>query len=495
MNGDDFTFDPPGERSRPGILASVRAHVRLVALCFLIGVIVGYLGSLLLPTSYTAEASFYLRVDKPFTPFQTSFGGDVDRFTGAQAGLVRTAEVMQGAANRLSPPPSLKEVASSITVSSADTGKVTITAEGPTAERARALADALIVTYRELTARRVQELAAEARAVTADDQLRQEIELQVVTYGDGVFAVDPAVLPARASAPLPTQNALLAGLAGIAAATAFAVLRDRRRARHASVADLDLLVGAPLITRYRAPASAALPDMIDDDLWSDASRAGHDVLAAVDVAMEGSRSPSVLLLSWQRPLTTTSLAVSIALAGTRSGRRVTLMDGGLKEQGISALTGIDPGDGIEALSNPSSPISASLRSWHVGESEVDVVPIDGRSAGPIGAAARPQILRSAIGRLQDRADLVVVDGPPLTERSVGLALGRGVEGVILVIDEETSIDDAHEMGRRISLSGVSVIGYVLAAPAHGPLPRLTWSPQRSGEGPLSLGATWGSHRP
>jgi hypothetical protein len=88
-----------------------------------------------------------------------------------------------------------------------------------------------------------------------------------------------------------------------------------------------------------------------------------------------------------------------------------------------------------------------------------------------------------------------VDGPPLTERSLGLALGRGVDGVILVIDEETSVDDAHEIGRRIALAGATVLGYVLAGPSSRmSINRLTWSPQRHGEGPLSLGAAHTNHR-
>ncbi len=86
--------------------------------------------------------------------------------------------------------------------------------------------------------------------------------------------------------------------------------------------------------------------------------------------------------------------------------------------------------------------------------EIGVVPLDGWSPTLSGAAARPQVLRSAIDRLRDVAGLTLVDGPPLTERSLGLALGRGVDGVILVIDEETSVDDAHEIGRRIALAGV-----------------------------------------
>ena len=66
---------------------------------------------------------------------------------------------------------------------------------------------------------------------------------------------------------------------------------------------------------------------------------------------------------------------------------------------------------------------------------------------------------------------------------------------VLVIDEETSVDDAHEMGRRVALAGSNVLGYVLAGPASRvSMSRLTWSPQRHGEGPLSLGSAHPTHR-
>jgi capsular polysaccharide biosynthesis protein len=496
MSADAVMLDPPSDRSRPGVLTSVRAHLVVIIISLLAGAVLGYLGSSLLPTSYTAEASFYLGATAPFRSNDVDPSGDAVRFTADQAELVLTTEVLEAAGKSLSPPVSTDDVRTSVTaVASASTSQVIVTAERPEAAQAQALADAVVAFYRAAAARRVDDLVSAAVRVDNDPVLRRDVELRAAAYGDGVVAVEPAVLPIQASAPLPLQNALILGLLAAALATAIAVVRDQRRARTASIADLDLLIGAPLITRHDAPMSGATPEMVQADARTEVVRSGNDVLTAIDVAFEGQQNPSILFLSWQRALTTTSLVVSVALAATRSNRKVVVVDGGLKERGISALTDVDPAAGLEALASPASPIGNSLRSWRIGKMEIGVVPLDGWSPTLSGAAARPQVLRSAIERLRDVAGLTLVDGPPLTERSLGLALGRGVDGVILVIDEETSVDDAHEMGRRIALSGVSVLGYVLVGPgARLSMSRMTWSPQRHGEGPLSLGAARTSHR-
>jgi Mrp family chromosome partitioning ATPase len=217
-------------------------------------------------------------------------------------------------------------------------------------------------------------------------------------------------------------------------------------------------------------------------------QAAQDVLAAVDVALEDKPEKAVLFLSWQRAFTTTSLVVSTGLVAARGGRRIVLIDGGLKERGLSKLADAAPGGGVEALADPNRPVAAALRNWEVNGEQVGVIPIDQEASLPTGAAARPQVLRSAARRLRSTTPLVLVDGPPLTERSVGLALGRGVDGVVLVIDERTTADDAHEMGRRIALAGITVLGYVLAGRSRpGTLSLVNRLPGRPGRALASVG--------
>lgn len=506
MSSEAVVLDPPPERSWPGVLASLRSHVFAIVGGFLVGAMLGYLGSSLLPIRYTAEASFYLGVDAPFAPIDQGTVGDPVRFVADQAELVVTADVLQRAGDRVTPPLSVEEVRESVeATASAVTSRVSVSVERPDAEQARALADAVVASYARVATQRVAAAASAAAEVVDDPILQRDIRLRAAAYGDGVAAVEPAALPDTPSAPRPVQNALLGGLFGAFLVTGLAVVRDQRRVRKASIADLDLLLGAPLLTRYAEPRTAS--EVVSTDPSSDRLRAGHDVLMAIDVALEDTPRPSVLFLSWQLALTTTSLVVSVALAAARKpshgpnptptpmkGPPVVLVDGGLKERGISALTGVEPGLGLDALANSSIPVGDVLRSWRIADTELGIVPLDD-SAASTGAAARPQVLRSAITRLQDFAAITLVDGPPLTEHSLGLALGRGVDGVVLVIDEETSVDEAHEMGRRIALAGVGVLGYVLAGPASlRATGTVSWSPQRRSEGALSRGATGRTRR-
>jgi len=476
------------------VLTSLRSHVAAIVGGFLVGALLGYLGSMLLPTSYTATSSVYFAVDAFFTPVERG-PGDPVRFVADQAELLVTTDVLKRAGDRVSPSLSVEDVRQSVeTTPSPDSSRVTVRVERPDAEQARALADAVVASYREVVAERIAATVSTVSNVITEPVVQGETMMRAVAYGDGVAAVEPATLPEAASAPRPVQNALVAGLLGALLVIGLAMLQDQRRAHRASVADLDLLLGAPLLARYAAPVSKAGSEAVSTDASPDQIRAGHDVLMAIDVALEDTPRPSVLFLSWQLANTTTSLVVSVALAAARrtprglgsgsapvTGPPVVLVDGGLKERGITALMGVQPGGGLEALANPANPVLGSLRRWRTGDIELGVVPLDG-SSGPNRAAVRPQVLRSATARLSDLAAITLVDGPPLTEHSLGLALGRGVDGVVLVIDEETSVDDAHEMGRRIALAGVVVLGYVLVGPvSHRSTDRVSRSLQRRGE--------------
>jgi capsular polysaccharide biosynthesis protein/Mrp family chromosome partitioning ATPase len=452
-----------------------------------IGAVAAYSVSFLLPTSYTAQSSVYLSAAAPFSPSGEASGEPV-RFTADQVELVLTSEVLERAGRRFNPPLTVEDIRSSVSAGgSVESSRMTITVERAVAQEAKALADAIAGSYRELAGERVSDLSSAAQDAINDGFIEEQIRLRAAAYGDGVTAIEPASVPTEPSAPLHNQNALIGGFIGLLLGTGVAVLREQRRARRASVADLDLLIGAPLIARYPGPASTSPAHLVDMDPSPEKLHAVHDVLAAIDVALEGEPRRSVLFLSWQRPLTTTSLVVSAGMEAARTGRDVVLIDGGLKDHGLSTLIGGDKGLGLEALADPDMPVTSVVRTWDLGGvSQVKVVPLDGRTPAPTGAAARPQVLRAATARLGAEASLVLVDGPPLTERSLGLALGRGVDGVILMIDEKTTIDDAHEMGRRVALSGVRVLGYVLAGqPAHK---TGTWSPRRRGESPVPLDA-------
>lgn len=471
----DVPLDSTSERTRSGVLATVRAHSVAIAAGLVVGAVVGYVGSQFLPTEYTATSTIFFEATGPFSPDAAGGGDDAVRFVANQAALVLTNGVLQPAADAVAVP--IEDVRESVTaVAGTETSDVTITAVAPAAEQAQAIADSVANSYRALAGQRVTAEAdaavaaitantpagaATAAAAAADGATEQAIRLRAAAYGDGVSAIEPSILPKAASAPLPLQNALIGGLIGLFIVTGVNLLRDQRKAGTASVADLDLMLGAPLLSRYPAPGSRAISDLVNADSSSDRFRAANDVLTAIDVRLEGIRRPSVLFLSWQNHLSTTALTVSVSLAAAREGRPVVLVDGGGKERGISSLTDVSPGRGLEGLANLATPISASLRTWRVAKAELGVVPLSDWSPTPTSAAARPQVLRAAMERLRESSVLNLVDGPPLTERSLGLALGRGVDGVVLVLDEDTSVDDAQEMGRRIGIAGISAIGYVL----------------------------------
>ncbi len=225
---DALVLDPRSERSQTGVLASLRSHALSILVGLLVGAVLGYLGSSFLPTRYTAVTSIYLGVDAPFTPVDRGGVGEPVRFVADQAQLIETTGVLKRAGARMTPPLSVAEVRQSVkATASTDTSQMNVSAERPDAEQARALADAVVASYREATAGRVAAAASLAVDVADDPILQRDIRLRAAAYGDGVTAVEPAALPGAASAPRSLQNALLVGFLGMFIVMGMAVLRDQ----------------------------------------------------------------------------------------------------------------------------------------------------------------------------------------------------------------------------------------------------------------------------
>lgn len=504
-------LDPPAVGTRFSAVATLRRDARWIVLGLLVGLLAGYLAALLTPRTYVAEASIYLQAIAPFSPAETDPATDPVRFVADQAELAVTGAILNSAGASLDPPLTLEETRPRVTaVPSSESNRVIVSATGDTPEQAAALANLVLDGYRTAATERVKSATDEALGIDADTEFRRNVQLRSAAYGDGIADVEQADEPTSAASPRPLQYLVVGGLLGAFVVAAWSAVRGANRAHRVTIAELDELFGGPLLTRTVGPASAATDDVLGAGSRAH-SVAAHEVLIAIDVALEGNTAQSVGFFTWQRALTTTALTVGTACAAHRGGRAVVIVDGGLKDHGVTAVAEVDPAAGIAALADPETPVDRAVRRWPLGrgiagDPDLDrAAPADGEPAGkpatptPAGSfrdllvvpvddwspytstvAARPEMLRRAIHRLhRDGTDLVLVDAPPLTERSLGLALGRGVDRVVLVVDESTTIEDAREMARQVRAAGVTVLGYVLATePARpsglaGGLSRLT----------------------
>ena len=78
------------------------------------------------------------------------------------------------------------------------------------------------------------------------------------------------------------------------------------------------------------------------------------------------------------------------------------------------------------------------------------------------AAAGGLLLKPSMGQLREEFDLIIVDAPPLAHYADAIALGRVADGVVLVIEaESTRRDSALAAVENLRSCDVRILGAVL----------------------------------
>jgi polysaccharide biosynthesis transport protein len=169
----------------------------------------------------------------------------------------------------------------------------------------------------------------------------------------------------------------------------------------------------------------------------------------------------------------THTAVSVAeTLAANGGRSICLVDANFRSPALAGMFGVNNDHGLsEALSR-----DGLIRSF------VEPVRNDGLwllSTGSLGAES-PNLLSSErlIARcleLREEFDIVLVDAPPLAHYADAIALGRLSDGVVLVIEaESTRKDSAIAAVESLRSSEVRILGAVLNKRVY-PIPEKLYS--------------------
>ncbi|HZR91705.1 MAG TPA: division plane positioning ATPase MipZ [Gaiellaceae bacterium] len=283
---------------------------------------------------------------------------------------------------------------------------------------------------------------------------------------------------ARQVRPRTGRDVLLGLAAGLVAGLGLAVARERWDTRlHAAgqIGDelgLPVLGGVPtLARRLRAPTRLVLLDEPDGD----AAEALRQLATAVELlARGGGREQEVLLVTSGHggegaTTTTANLAVAFALAG----RRVVAADLDLRRPGLHRHFALREQPGMadvalgrcrleEALVAVPLPVTVPLpqpagRAPALGRT-LELLPCGAPAASP-GELARSQALADVVAALRRRADVVLLDAPPVLGAADSLALSAAADAIIVVARlGRTRGPQLAELVRRLSPSPAPVLG-------------------------------------
>lgn len=390
-------------RQRRWLVATVALLVPAIA----IGI------TFLQPELYEAESVVLLGDARSGqNPDRPALAPDPSRAASTAVELGSTERVAESTAARLGRRLDADQVADAIEIgSSATSDLVRIKATDPDPELAADLANAFAA-----------ELAELKRALS---------RLQ----SGGATVIERADVPPSPSSPKPLFNLLLGFGLGIPLALGIALLVDRADRRVLAVSEFEDLLGVPLLGRIprseyleKAGPGGSVPPM-----EADAFQMVHANLSYL--AVDGKAGiDSVLMTSAAPGDGKSTVALHLAEAAMRAGRRVLLIEADLRNP---SLFEIDETPGaISGLCEYLISDEATLRAQVVrvldeGEAYLDALPAGGIPPNPnrmLGSDRARDLLREA----RQEYELVVVDAPPIPVVADGIALISEVSGLVAI---------------------------------------------------------------
>jgi Mrp family chromosome partitioning ATPase/capsular polysaccharide biosynthesis protein len=343
-----------------------------------------------------------------------------------------------------------------------------------TALDTQAMRRALAVVDRQLSQARAH--GADASAYTDLVSQQQRLHTGLAVLEANATLVRPGSAAVQI-APRPTRDLLGAIGLGLVVGLGLAGLVNLLDSRARSADDISEQLGLPLLGRLplerRARGSALAMLRSEEDRSTEAVRL---LRASFELDELGRRQGIVMATSSVagegKSTTIANLSAALALAG----RTVVLVDLDLRQPVISRLFDLPPTPGIAEVIHGTTELDDVLRTVPLARAvergtrpretattagALLVVTAGSRVDDPTGLVTRPA-LASTLESLRSRADLVLLDAPPLLQASDALTLSTYVDGLLFVASTKTYRRKyARELARLFAASEVETIGLVV----------------------------------
>ncbi|HVY09137.1 MAG TPA: polysaccharide biosynthesis tyrosine autokinase [Mycobacteriales bacterium] len=151
--------------------------------------------------------------------------------------------------------------------------------------------------------------------------------------------------------------------------------------------------------------------------------------------------------------TVANLAVALAL----SGERVIVVDADLRRAQLAEAFGLERRVGLTSLVLGQATLDQALQDWRPNLKVLPSGPLPPNPSEILGS----QFLNSLLGELSKRADIVILDAPPVLPVADAVTLGTQVDGVVIVVRHGmTPRGAAAAARRRLEAVGARLLGYV-----------------------------------
>ena len=276
------------------------------------------------------------------------------------------------------------------------------------------------------------------------------------TTGATVTVADRAPLPTAPDRPKPTIYTLVAGLFGLALGLALAFLRDRLDRRLRTSDDVE--------ERFDVPVLARIVRRGRSDHSVTAFREAFRILRTnLQFASGGGQLRSIAVTSSQEGEGKTTSVAQLANSFAEVGMRAIVVEADFRRPALQK----------EMMPDRDEPLRPGFSNYLVEAADLDDVifpsgrpNIDLIPAGPLppspSALLESRRGRSAVRDLYNEADIVLIDCPPLTIGADASVIAGWVDGVILIVDLQSSTHESvREALRQLEAVQAPVLGLVL----------------------------------
>ena len=176
--------------------------------------------------------------------------------------------------------------------------------------------------------------------------------------------------------------------------------------------------------------------------------------------IEGQTTGRILLVSSPGPgQGASTVALNLAIAATKAGRRAMLIDADPSPNGIGRFLSTGNSPGLADVANGSATMSQAARMWNLADGTRFPMLPSGDTLADVESLAGV-LVAEALDTVSERADLIIIDVPPVLWSNATPELGAHADGTILVVADTADPGSVTQAITDLDDAGAPVLGYV-----------------------------------
>lgn len=319
-----------------------------------------------------------------------------------------------------------------------------------------------------LSARQIQDLQSEIAGLEALINTWQANYSDLLNFMQGgdnpnyLTVIEPAQVPGTPISPNVRLNVVLAAAVGFVLSLGGALVLEYIDDTVKSPEDLNASIGVTALASISRISGKGYKDrlVVSLDPFSPILEAYRLARTNIQFAAIDESLKSILVTSSNpgegKSLTAANLGVVMAQAGLKT----ILVDSDLRIPVVHKIFQIPNLDGLtDLLRSPQSEIAEYLKDTGVENLQVITSgPLPPNSSEMLGSRRMAELIQ----RLEEMADMVIFDSPPVLAVTDAAVLAQRVDGLVLVVQARRTRRDATRQAiKRLRQLGVNVLGIVL----------------------------------